>query len=42
MAANQEVASITTYIYASRLISSLYRFEWVTSSMAPFILYFGD
>ena len=42
MVAKQEVASITTYIYASRLIFSIYRFEWVTSSMAPFILYFGE
>ena len=42
MVAKQEVASITTYIYASRLIFSIYRFEWVTSSMAPFIIYFGD
>ena len=41
MAAKQEVASITTYIYPSRLIF-LYRFEWVTSSMAPFISYFRD
>ena len=42
MATKQEVVSITTYIYASRLIFSLYRFEWVTSSMTPFISYFGD
>ena len=38
MATKQEVPSITTYIYASRLIISLYRFEWVmSSSMVPFI-----
>ena len=38
MAAKQEVASITTYIYAGRVIFSLYRFEWVTSSMVPFFI----
>ena len=38
MAAKQEVALITSYINASCLIFSLCRFEWVTSSMAPFIL----
>ena len=40
--AKQEVASITTYIYTSRLVFSIYRFEWATSSMAPVILHFGD
>ena len=37
MAAKQEVPSITTYIYASSLIFSPYKFEQVTNSMAPFI-----
>ena len=38
MAAKQEVPSITTYIYANGLIFLLYRFSYVTNSMAPFIL----
>ena len=38
MAATQEVPSIATYIDAYRLIFSLRRFCYVTSSLAPFIL----